>query len=438
MSKYFRHDAKHTVRHRTVESLIASRLRDIRESFARCLRKAREIHTQNPTISKAQAEQDARQAIESILSLAVSAETQLQHLIKQRIRYFRDYRKFKWEYKIDRDATIPDVAMTLSVLTPCLFAEGGIAGAMMALDGKMGLTSGLAYGLIFAALNISLAALAGFMFVRYLNFRVHAEYPEPKDRWVRGLARGGLTLSIALLILLIFAAARTRAIGTHAGIFDFSQVSFLQTFDDSITLLIVALGMMGTVLGLYEGANGFSDPEPGFTKARKQAEEEIDSAGMALSEEAIEQIEERCEDASADYEDYLAEVRDEADRLNGQFATVTECWIAHNNFVRNSKDEVRLFEHDRAQIEGKLPRALDLEAFDKLLLPLEKLAHLERTPIEHDEQPSSSVLSRLAMERDQAISRVRAAHLGFLSCSLEDLELSTTPANETTGLNYET
>lgn len=380
--------------HRTTESLVAAKLEEIRALRADCLGAEQQLETSRP--SPAHVLQTAQSTVDNISLITTTSEENLNSLCEIKNRRLRDYRWFQENFNLDRDAEVPDPITTTGVASLCIVIEGTMAGGMMIMDGKMGITAGLTYGWIFAGTNILVGLVTGF-FSRYLNI---------KNITVRRLTKFGLVLSTGFLMLLIFSAARIRAIGSHTGIFDFSRVDFLSTFDDGITLVIMALGAIGSLIAIYEGIIGISDSIPGFTKMRHRCEKEISIDGRNAYEDGIDAVEDCAENA----QDVINEFNEDIDELKSRTFDVSQQRRDYNNFVLACKDSVKVFASQRARIEGMPLEDINLTAFDKLLFS--STYQPDRLTMDMDDTLTES-LNKITTARDKATTKIRAAYAQF-------------------------
>ncbi|MCB9931550.1 MAG: hypothetical protein H6844_19290 [Alphaproteobacteria bacterium] len=141
--------------------------------------------------------------------------------------------------------------------------------------------------------------------------------------------------------VLIFAAARLRALGSHEGVFEFSEIGALATYDDSLSLIITAIGTCSAILAIREGYVGLADPIPGYGEAYEQATGTIAAAGEEMADTAIDAIEEAAEDALEDAEDALDELLEAPREAEEQFLEIAGRIDAHNNAVTGAREEAR-------------------------------------------------------------------------------------------------
>ena len=73
---------------------------------------------------------------------------------------------------------------------------------------------------------------------------------------VRFLAAIAFTAMLIGSITFIISAARVLATGQYSNIWDFSEVTFLDTFSNGLGLVILFLGILGVLVALKEAYSG--------------------------------------------------------------------------------------------------------------------------------------------------------------------------------------
>ena len=393
----------------------AELLEQCRESEAAYQLRLREIEAARPAAALPIEERIA-EAGQHMGQVVQDTGLQFQRLADVQRERYRGYRLFQVMKNIWRPAALPDPLMTAFLAMICILAEGAMAGALMISDGKMDIMTGFAYGLSFAAINIIVGLVIGYFPLRYVGYNADALNASMKDCLIRLFSWAGLGALLSLLALLIFSAARVRATGAHHGIFDFSTVGFFGTFNDALSLAIIALGIMGSIIAIYKGYQGIHDPVPGYTDVRKRAEEQIRDASFDLHEEALVRIDAVYDDAAESLEDCLMAHKDAQTRYTQDIKALNEQIAAHNNFVRKCQDELRLYADDNAQTHAFIDQAppirdqLNIYAFETLLVegPLD-LPRSHTALIE----TGTTHLNRLTAVRDKAISEITATYHAF-------------------------
>ena len=261
---------------------------------------------------------------------------ELARLTTMRVPAYENYRYIQWLHDLTRPAMKPDLLQTVFLALTGATIEGLAAGLMMIADGRMSIVSGLGYGLSFAAVNISVAVLAGFV-ARYLNYRTVPGASDLGARPVRIAAALGFAFSLVLLAVLIFSAARTRATGEHSGVFQFQEVGFWQTFDDSIGLGIIALGFVASFVGVVKGYSRLFDPIPGFQQARDAGEEDIDNAAEDIAADCQDAIHEISDDLENKIDEFCKVAENSDKKYGKEHDKLLQRILKHNNSVRKSQ-----------------------------------------------------------------------------------------------------
>ena len=240
---------------------------------------------------------------------------------------------------------------------------------------------------------------------------------------VRVLALGGTIFGAGLGGLLVFSAARLRALGSHKGVFDFSEVTLFDTYNDSLAILITVIGTASIMLAVREGYLGFTDPTPGLSEAYGQATTDIDDAADDLIEDAIDLIEDIGEEVLDDAEDELQAAHDGPAALKAALLVQARRIETHNDAVRAARDAAQKAARKRSGflsfIMGRASPntssvAPDLSAYDALILPrlddvLEGLRDLEGTQA----APLRDAMHRLEAAISNATSDLKAALSAF-------------------------
>lgn len=369
-----------------------------------------------------------RESIEGILAQTGAA---LQRLSGQRAAaadYFRLMQASHGEFRLPN---VPDSLVTILITMLFWLLEGGMAGAILISEGRMDVPAGLTYGLIFALVNIILGLLIGYLPLRYLSYRSPVDLLAPDDgqereraaRVVRRLALFSLFAGLAAEAVLIYGAARLRALGTHEGVFDFSEVGFWETFDDSLAIIIVVIGACSVVIATLKGFRGLDDPIPGFSSAYRQATADVDEAAEDIAEQAEETIDEACERALEVAEDALTDARDSLEDGTARLHEIARAIDLFNDDVRSAQDAVRARgRKDRnvaAFVSGAelaSPTQDETDAYEALILPgIERKATRFRTADATEIARAEAAMTELEAARDRCLGQIRADLAAFRS-----------------------
>lgn len=370
---------------------------------------------------------EARAAM--LAAIAKQASDRLKSFADRRVAAGDLFRLMQTTYGVYRAPLQPDLLKTLQVITFFWMLETVMAGGVMISGGKMDVVAGFAYGAIFALVNIILGVLTGFLGLRFLGYR------HPQDvlgahtdvgvspRFIRRLAAVGTGVGLAGEAVLVFSAARLRALGTHDGVFDFSEVGFWATYDDSLAIVITVIGVCSAVLAIREGYSGLADPIPGYGEAYDQATATIEVAADEAVEDAIEDIETASNNGLDEADKALTAATDRPRAAEAALLEIAADIDAHNDDVVTAKDAEEARVRRKAGIDrfitGDAARdvpPMDLSAYDALILPrIEQLLADCREAANTEVEPIRSGIAKLEAAHSAALADIRAAHADFLT-----------------------
>jgi len=343
-------------------------------------------------------------------------------------------RAFQLDHGLRRPASKPDLLMAILQIMFCGLTEGAMAAALMVGEGSMLPVQGLMFGMVFAFINIAVAITGSFYGLRFgLNTKATTDSNNSRDfKRVGGWACFGISLLI--VTLLVVTAARVRAVGSHHNIFSWDKVSFLQGFNDGFAVALLALVIVSSFIAYAKGYSGFSDPVPGYTKARREVEDDIIAEINALREQyeqdvddAFEAVEDQALDTIDDAEAYLEDIEDDLSALIQDIA-------AHNDALESAKDMLR----QQADIQARNYEAvtrqalvvvpdLELEAFDVLRLEPPASTDLANlTDVQSQVTHIRAALAELTQTHSDTIAGIADAHGAFLAAS-PDLDVISPP-----------
>lgn len=330
-----------------------------------------------------------------------------------------ELRRFQAEHGLARPCKDPDRFVTVAIILICVFAEGLLTAGLMIGDGMMDVPSGLIYGLSAALVNICAGLLTGYFGLRYAGFKKRAPRPFPEDTRTRMIARTAFLFGVGTMLLLHVAAARVRALGTHHGIFDFDVIGVLATFNDYYGIAILAVGGAGSILAIYKGYGGLSDPVPGYSHARQIAEDTILDEGADLLDRTLDRIEtvsgdviQACDDAADDLEDAQADFDDDLGKIKDQIKR-------HNDRVQSAIDdlsaEARAEESVNSYVQNRAceKQRFDLKSFHALLIDeRDALAGLARPDAGASPSPRDAG-QQVALAHDAAVNAALECYYSF-------------------------
>lgn len=348
---------------------------------------------------------------------AAAFETDLDALAARRDVKAADYRRFKLDHGIERDAITPDLFTTGLIAAVAGLAEAAMTAGLFFADGKMDLVSGLTYGVMFSALNISTGLFNGYVPGRWLGYRANAPETLPGDRIKRALGWAGFAGMSGVMGLLAFAAARVRATGDHSDIWDFSEVRLVQTFDDYFAICLVVTACLGGAIAFMKGRSGIKDPVIGFTEARAQATSDIAEGAEDFYEQRLDALEAVFETAMERLEDVETQAEEDEEAAREAGDSVSNAALNHNDKLETAKDTVRRMALEARQkyvaVHKKSPAAarLDLSAFDAQTVDTAAIPRTDTRP-ESPVDATESVM-RLQAAYDRAVAAVDAAYTRF-------------------------
>lgn len=341
------------------------------------------------------------------------------------------FRLLQATYRTFRRPKVPDWLNTILTAMVFWLLEGSLAGAILIAEGRMDVPTGLAFGMAFAAINIILGLLIGYLPLRYLAYRSSINLSASDEG--AGLGRGavfirilsalGLGAGLAAEAVLIYGAARLRALGTHEGVWDFTQIGFGATWDDALATIIAVLGICSVILAILKGYSGIDDPIPGYWEAYRQATADMDAAAGEIAQQAEDATEADCDRALERAEDALAVAQDALEGGQTRLSEIAHAIDCFNDDVRSAREAARSrarkkrglvsFVTGRARAK---PVRIDSGAFDALMLPgiddeIEKHGAAHTAAI----TPLETAIAELEGKCQRCLAQIRAALAAFLS-----------------------
>ena len=291
----------------------------------------------------AAAEIEAAATEENLRTIVTAGEYNLRELHAPRNEKAKEAAFAKFAYRTNRDAIEPDVFWVIVVGALLVAIETGATAMVLAGDGAMSGPGAVLFGLVFGLANVAVAQLAGFFGLRNALYRLRPEI-EAEDGKPQSARRFGWTLFLCLVMVLgvlIFSAARVRALGSHHDVFNFGVLGFWQTYDDSPALMIVAIGVSAAILNIAKGRSGWDEPLPGFKDAFTPSWR-IDGEADDRADAALEDLDKVLENALDTLDATRSELDDLLSTLTGEAEAITLKAKAHNAEVANAADrEVR-------------------------------------------------------------------------------------------------
>jgi len=339
----------------------------------------------------------------------------------QRSQSAEYYRTFQDEHGVRRPAIKPDLFMAIYVIVGFSLLEGTAAGFLLIGEGHMDIIVGLAFGLIFASLNVCVAVAGAFFGLRNAMWKLRAPETDAIDLQRRLWGCGGLLVSLIILVALLWVAMRVRALGSHHGIFSLSEVGIFETINDGLSIALVVLGALGAAFGFYKGYSGLSDAIPGYTKARSDVEDlivdEVTHAAAEL-EADIEEIFEAAEILAEETTELRDACLEAHQALIARYASARE---AHNDqitqdLLRLKSVATRLTARKSAIVRREITPAdtPDYAAMEAMAVPPLAVKDASKLPAssKHN-QPIEFHLSAVADAKARALADIRQALISF-------------------------
>lgn len=392
------------------------------------------LFSEHPRLNIDSVQKVADAAVERIGTYAAQVVESLSLLREQKIKGQGNYRQFQAENGITRDARQPDKMITFFILQCGILAEGMLGAALFLADGHFDLITSFATGFAIAGINAMAACAVGYFGGRYIGYRIDAQTPLLRDTAIRLAAWLGMLTMFAGLAVLHFGAARVRVTGKHNDLFDFSSVSFADTFQDYFALGLITVGVVGAAIAFFKGRHGFSDPIVGYSQIAidtdlqcKQAADTLYHDAMAhietMQDAACEAIETRVEDARQGQQDYQDERLSLTDRINH-----------HNDQVDHMIEVLREMHTKEQETDAFIRQSaapstpFDLSGFEALkLLPLAEDDAAENIA---DSINSDDLLAAIEQAAQDAIARIEEAHNAFLMPVTPYAAISSNPTNQ--------
>lgn len=350
-------------------------LAGVRESWRKIATLAREIAAAPQKIVSSSLE-IVRAARDGLLCLSNRASASFDLLSSRRQIASEALRGFIVDNGLKRPMHKPNRFTTVMVTQGALLTESLSASTLLIADGATTITEGIGYGVIFALLTVGVGMATGYFACRWIGYRLDAPFPRMRDRLLRIAGWCGFAVGIGLIGGLGFSAARVRATGGHADIWNFETVSLAATFSDYFALALPVVALLGATLAIHKGISGIEDSYPGYQAAAEAAETQILEAALNLRDDRRYEAETIREDALDALDDDAGECGAAfEDRRSGKLehASLT---AAHNRDVEAARELAREWaenEHARtvfvsSRLDVSEPPGIDDAAFDAWLI----------------------------------------------------------------------
>lgn len=379
------------------------------ESYADAMRRVAEIAAHQPELSTKKLELVLRTSIDQIKRQAADAQRLLAgQFTAQKIANGEELRLFLHQHGINRSPIFPDRLVTTAIMVAAWLAEGYGSATMLLADGKVpDAITAYSYGLTFSSINIAAGLFLGYWPLRHLFLKHHDAMPVAT---LRRRARVAFYGGVAALAGLIFSASRVRATGDHTGVFNFSEVGVLAGLNDSMTLTILAIGVIGTCVSILEGFRGIDDPIPGFNAVWKKGYLDANKPAEAFVDEVLETLSDSYSDALDANDDFIAEQSAFEDR-EAQIGDCREQLLEHNLSVQMLEHRSKQRAADDAYIQSR-PSLIQTE-FPKLYIPVTET--IDSLAITRPKDVTTPLVAELEAVYQEATAQLDAALLSFLN-----------------------
>lgn len=396
-----------------------SRVRDVlRKSRATVSGMARGLASICPRLNMECLQKIADAAVERIKTSTANTLQSFAALSEQNVKAEANYRRFQSENNITRDARQPDILKTLLILQCGFLAEGLLGTALFMDGGQYDLRSSLAIAFAIAGINTLTACAAGFFPGRYIAYRIDAEKPLLRDKAIRLLAWFGMLVMLSGLAVLHLSAARSRILGRHTDLFDFSTVSFMETWNDFFATGIATVGIVTAIIAFFKGRNNFSDPIVGYSQIARDVELHCKQAAENLYHDAIAHIEGMKEYACETIENQIDEAQDNQLKYHDERNQIADRISDHNDLVDHMVDVLRGMQTQEREAEAFIRQSVvptapsDFSDFEAL--KLQPLAEDQDAEEDINDHVPDDLLAALEQAFQDAIAQIEEAYNAFL------------------------
>ncbi len=406
---------------RYIEDKLAKLLMKLRASNEKISKAQNAASRRKPLVTKASFVSRAKSVVKSIKALGGQFTKSTKKLLDAQNKKKEDYRQFKADNGLPRDARTPDLLNTYFVLMGFLCGETLLVAGIFISDGKFDVVLGLTYAATMSAVTILLGMFTGYLPGRFLAHKIGARLYTNRDIAIRLTAWAGFLIGIASFLLLLFSSARVRALGTHKGIFDFAEVSLYDTFNDYLAIAVAIVAGVAGMAAIMKGMTGIKDIKPGFTEALRAATDDIRKAAEDAYYRALDHVDDLYENAVAEIEDSLAEIEDYAEDRLEALAEDHERITAHNHEVEAGRELIeRLIEEERQQrecvtLKPAQPMDIDWSAFDRLMIAPPEEAQNPDSSTTNDDDQVAAALAALGQAHLQAVAEIENDYAAFLA-----------------------
>lgn len=255
-------------------------------------RLASRLTQSKPLLSKAESVVSATaMQLQSLGNKAISEIANAAKDFEETLAYLR---AFKIQYNIKRPAKNPNKVLAFAI-TALLGGLEGLGNTLFFLaSGSMpNFIEAAKLGFFFSYTLIFLAAVGGgFLSYRYLH--------ESCSSFQRSFAKFGAVATLLSLALIIYSCALVRSTGSFDGLLSVYDKPAL-ILDDLYSVMLFSLGCVVSVVAIYEGATGFSDPIPSYAGINQQVEDAKDAA-YSEYDAFIENLDDTYQDAASEFE----------------------------------------------------------------------------------------------------------------------------------------
>lgn len=356
----------------------------------------------NPQMAR-DAENQVKGAIRSIELIAKGCANQLRNVADCAYGSEQFLRATQARIGKYRRPNVPDKLVSATFVSGCWAIEAGLTGISLVADGAAEIVTGLAFGGMFAGVNVSLGLGTGY-FSRYLDYGLNNLVKYPADGFKRLLATAICFCGVLFGAFMNYVAGRVRITGDTHDIFSLAKAGIFETYSDALGLCIMAMAAISFGVAAYKGRSGFVDKSPELAEAANDARDNIDADADDIAESDLELIDEQRNNV----EDTIFAVWPLPEDESALVKRIAQFKVD----VSMAQENVQIFaqqEYERACfIAGKNigKSVLDLGAFDALVTRLKIDARL---------RPNLDVLGELRAAHADASAAIMQAHADYLA-----------------------
>ena len=241
-------------------------------------------------------------AVLELDDLGARAEVEFHDLGLKLEKATRSFRAFRKRFGLADLPSQPNAIQSLAMLVALGILEGGSMGLLLVeLGTAASFSSGLLTGATISATLILLNAfVGGYLCLRNAFYGSRSAEQTRSFVLRRKIARAGCAGTVACSAFILAATVILRG-SDSADALAFSLQNWVGSLTNLNSLLLLFIGIAGSIIGWWKGATGFADFHPGYSEAQARVDDALDDAFflrdelqgdvLELGEEAREAIE---------------------------------------------------------------------------------------------------------------------------------------------------